>query len=1060
MTERGANVSVTSSGPSIDLNRLLKALNRTLENPDSVAPSPFRQDGNALTIDIASVMHALVQTEEFRALGEDGERSFLQNVHIPRGAGTTRLGSRVREGTDRAASREARKLRNALRDSLSETLSSGLDPAGLAVADVRSELEELGKRVGGYLDALDTNTRLRTVRFAKPGEAREPMARVISAIETSEVSREAKLEDILNSLRRRLVERSGAVEAREYDEEIKPYYRDCLNDPDSQVSRLFDFLENQALSRLRLCVRVEILCRIAAISRENGKGRASEFERYVRNICEMFATFVDSPDPEPLDAPLGEHFGASANFDLGEEFAKSGTWAALPVFAEWQAQMFESVERRDGEAGPEERLRRDVSYRFRINGDAPEAGVSAFANRLDALESQLCGESPDVPKRRLAQLVLLSACVPDDTDKSAPDKARELIARLAEGGTRAAEQEIARLRDHDPTVVRVADRLVRTLRGKRAIIGKSTDRICVGVAVLPDVIDEDRFVVRSQSPLKARGGASETADLLQYVTVCRTDKSEFPPQALCVVEYEVELSESHLDGLNATREHAIRRELPEAWTQIAWRPVTIRNGAVTASRERIGDWSARRRIDVLYAPRLLGKGRGKTMDRHSIRRLAAARVGFSVLSYLSLAVVLEKVSGVAAAAPHVSMLRFQQFDRWGHYGGDERDDRFGSRRDFEMNGDQGAYAASQATEFALACDWDVRMQGLVDVGPGGGTKNDAHRRRGVFSALLGGFPIFVSTRETPRVEKIGLLTVTTRLADSDPSNDYEDEQGQVFIGRSYVATAQGYGYRITRSRAILDLAADAGEVARRRAVIEEIRRLKEAEGVTHLLLVSHEFGDRRVGRTLARRKRKGELEFFNDYPLSRDMFPATRLKARDKTQDAFEIVRNRDHELKGDGRESDAIRDSHVPVYTIATLNVVGAQGEDAANRPQSGFSTYYLLRDQSRAGAERAAKVSYDLTSAESETRGDLLTMLRGVHYLESEARPEKLQGERRARPVLDAFPWIRPSTSAAAGDIMVESGSRSRMGSVEASLTAVLARVRAAISENAPETSPKSED
>ena len=68
-------------------------------------------------------------------------------------------------------------------------------------------------------------------------------------------------------------------------------------------------------------------------------------------------------------------------------------------------------------------------------------------------------------------------------------------------------------------------------------------------------------------------------------------------------------------------------------------------------------------------------------------------------------------------------------------------------------------------------------------------------------------------------------------------------------------------------------------------ILEEIARLKNA-GFQHVMLLSHHFGNRHIGRAAERHAPHGTLEFLDEavksfpemrlYPLRRDVFPATR----------------------------------------------------------------------------------------------------------------------------------------------------------------------------------------
>jgi len=225
-----------------------------------------------------------------------------------------------------------------------------------------------------------------------------------------------------------------------------------------------------------------------------------------------------------------------------------------------------------------------------------------------------------------------------------------------------------------------------------------------------------------------------------------------------------------------------------------------------------------------------------------------------------------------------------------------------------------------------------------------------------------------------------------------------------------------------------------------------------ADGYTHVMLLSHHFGNRHIGRAAERHAPHGTLEFIDEamkrfpdltlYTLRRDVFPATRLRRRESAESAFEVVNFKDHQEMYSSLSQDALR-SVMPVYTFATLAVVG----DEKDRPQSGFCTYFYDAEQRVANVEAAKTAEMNILGIgqAAETRKSLISVLRAIHFMES----EKPATRSILLPVLDPFGWANPTTTAASGEIAIMSRRGGR--SVLLSVPAVLAHVTKVLNKDA---------
>ena len=108
-----------------------------------------------------------------------------------------------------------------------------------------------------------------------------------------------------------------------------------------------------------------------------------------------------------------------------------------------------------------------------------------------------------------------------------------------------------------------------------------------------------------------------------------------------------------------------------------------------------------------------------------------------------------------------------------------------------------------------------------------------------------------------------------------------------------------------------------------------------------------------------------------------------------------------------------------------------GAESE----KPQSGFCTYFLLRDN-LAPVEVVERLGANLLLSTSPVRQSLIGVLRSIHYLEA----ERSIGPRFVQPVLDPYDWMAPTNTGKVGEVTVFESTRTSHGTVSLSLTALL--------------------
>lgn len=1043
---RGAAASVAPILSAIDLATLVSCLTEAIEpvqlsRPEHAWPFlSYEPAGRILRLNTSAVLRRLVRSKD--KLGQ-----FLRDLPHPRAGLHAYIGGRLVDGSDQALLSSITKLVGVLEKELigvcqerSLDLTSLLMPAEECLSDV-------SKRIGSSLDTCDAVTRLCHVRFRDPArkakDDSETIGRLMAAIE--EIEGGDRFERFARPLRR-LMEHQSLPQ----DEigNVIDYHRSQYQTPGSQLSRFLDFLDDNGLSRVRLAICFQIMAAVGDEATRRAKDGTSDFRllsEYVRRARELYLMANDPQQPS-IDVQLSHHFGAKADFSLGEVMAKVFFYHCLPVFCTNEAQIFEADRPSQESAIPA--VAREVSYRFKVNGKDPVTQQSAFLNRLEKIRESLQDEHsyPPVP---LAELIYLAVVIPGSPSTVDPlNEAKTVIERLRQGGRAAASALLDELRDRATQVDQIARALIKVLRLHGVAITSTLSRRSwqFYLCVLRGIINRERATTAVDNPLcRPDPGVHEHVPWLRNLVV--TEGTPMP-EAFFSVRVTVRLAERGLCLLDEPPvERRVQRRLQGRTVQVLWRPFLLDAGGSSSPRwtpldRSVKAWAFPARIDVEYDPRTLQpKSRQDSseqfvrLDDEQVPMFAAYRTAFTVLVYAALFVILRKVRSQETGIddPTVLMLRLQQQGR------DSED----------MSAAQSVYAAAQAIEHALGRDIRLHSQGFVDSAENESTRR--YRIRGTFAALLSAFPLHIQTSQLPQLGPIGVVTFATRPCDRDPEALDATHEGFVFLGRTYVARPTPHpvaGFDLDPDQHITEVDFGQDSFDKPKVVLERISRLYEL-GCRHIIYLAHRYGGRHIGRSALRHRHHENPIFLSQvatrfpdlvlYPLVRDVFPATRLRQRERDEDAFEVLRPAEHLDEYVRDDAADLRTGFVPFYTLATLSVVGQEEK----RPQSGFATYFLLHDAQLSAMEWVARAYANLADPNSAVRDEIIAVLRGLHYIEAEKEAIRVDGRAYVRPVLDPYAYMHPDTIAGAGELIIRPPSRRRAGQTLLSLPAVLARV-----------------
>nr|MDJ0678024.1 hypothetical protein [Calothrix sp. MO_167.B42] len=768
--------------------------------------------------------------------------------------------------------------------------------------------------------------------------------------------------------------------------------------------------------RVRQTITLRIMQAIAQYSETKNQPQYQLLAEYVYRVTILLTSVTETG----YNVDLTAHFGSDVEFDLLEYLNQATFYNCLPVWAEWKTQIFEKRNQEGSSYG----VVREVSYRFRINGNNPQKNKSAFLARLDDIEAELIPKDEQVSQkywsvcRRLAELIFLAIIIPRNSEEILPQEdlptfINKIIEDIKREGRQAIQQLIDDLRKCESLMGNIASALTEILRTKnQKIISQVQQKsakqfICVKRQIIewsrlegaePGVKD-----LLKSTPQTSR----ENVEWFKHIEICDTPEA---PGLLFSVEVNTDISEHNLLTKGDSYSIQAQRSFTQQLLQIIWVPRSFSlNKAektwqyeLSANAAIAGPWTLRAAVIIEYDTQLLNRRSKQKGGEDSKQYHAAIVAAFTVLVYCCLWRIIDKLKQGGNHDFTTLMLRLQEQ-------GKEAD---------ETSGDSYVYAAAQTLEAILAEDTNIRMQGIVLENLAKQTKNTQWIKRGIFDALLSAFPLKISTPSPPQVPKIGLISYATR-----PCNDTvdlnSDEKSYLFLSQSYIATAINNpfsGYELKSERKQSDIIDSPEQLRKQRLIQEEVFYLQK-QGCQHIILLSHSYGSRKFNRTADYNSALTPKEFLADifhtfpklniYTLVRDVFPGTRLQKRDRGEAAFEILQTTDNINFSHSLEKIGVRDV-IPVYTFATLFTIQEQ-----QRPQSGFCVYFLVSDK-RVDINWTERTRQHLINPEqnSPINPCLISVLRGLHFIEA---------ERRGKPVLDPFPWVSPNTVAGAGEVQV---------------------------------------
>ncbi|BAZ51034.1 hypothetical protein NIES4103_36570 [Nostoc sp. NIES-4103] len=1038
--DTGAQVDARSPKPCIELATLIELLTKAIP-PSSNQANLNRQDprgmqlfefvddkkNKRLRINTSAVLRRLFTQPKFRQVFNPAEGGgFIQNLSMPAYGTRSRIGGCLSDGNETKLPGAIDKLIAAIDQEIDTVLPSNISLLTLLLDDSDRQLKKLAGGVGTVFQNLTNTANVVPIKFqaanVKANKSDKAVAKVISARERVEAT--DYFDQMCSAVANHLENRRGCDE-----DEIATAIATLKAEKDredSQIQRFLNFIDDEALSRVRLTIIFRIMEAIA----DNVRSSNEPGYRLLTEYVDRVGNLVTSARKTGYTVDLTAHFGSAAEFDLSDELSKARFYSCLPVWPEWTTQIFEQKTR--NQAATSYGVEREVSYRFRVNGQNPELGKPAFEARLDQIEEDLLTEDQSIAKqpwllcRRLAELIFLAVVVPKDDEQSLTkdllnNSVVQLLETLKSDGKVAISQTLQELRKRTQAMSSIATALISVVRDKsKKVISQVQHRssqqfICVkrGIIQWPRLIGaepglRDLLIGPQQS-------SREQVEWFKHIEICDQPATQ---GLLFSVKVTVELSEYELTTKGPSNQLQAQRSLPERLLQICWVPRYFEKEnnkwvyKYSQNASKAAGWVLPAAIIVEYDVETVKRRSDTKKGSEENKQYHAATVtAFAVLVYCCLWRIIDRLKQGDNNSKSVDfttlMLRLQETGR-------ENDD---------MSGDAYIYATAQTLEAILAEDTPIRMQGII-------LKNllkqtAEHIKKASFNALLSAFPLFISTPHSHSAPNIGLISYASRPCDEEPFLN-QDGKGYLFLTQSYVAKANDsqpfLGYELKRERIKSDVLDSPKGLRTQRLVQEEIRYLEE-QGCQHIILLAHAYGDRRINRAADYNSRLIPKEFLeqvfetfpnlNIYTMVRDVFPATRLYNRAPNEAAFEILQAGDHTEFRSSVTADDFR-NFIPVYTFATLYAIQVD-----QRPQSGFCTYFLVSDGQVRNINWTERARQHLINPDGDSpiHPCLIAVLRGLHFIEAERGVQKGQ----LIPVLDPFGWISPTTVEAAGEVKV---------------------------------------
>lgn len=1049
----GANLDVRTTTPSIHLSPIVKVLTELISSNQNEYIK-YLSENNRLVINTKVIIDKFLYHNElknFEVIADLGE--------LPKKNTSATLGGNLFD-EQMVLSREVDKLYyqiNKLLENIPDTIFQNF-----AIPDVSRFLNQLSLSMVGSESLVPKNQNLLKIQpiafTAQDSPYSTPVnnvARVFYAKET--INAQGWLDTFKAGIESWMTQADYDDEAIDDILSSIDYQKD---NPNSQMANFINFLDDMALSRVRLQVVMDLMQALAKQS------NSPLLKAYIKNIRQCYELFA-SQKASTVTIDVSKVYGSRTSPDLMSYLNNIYAYGSLPVWAVPSIQLFENInENIHGFA-----IIRDVCYQFKVNGKAMQSGEdkTAFINKLDKLADKLFGEinESETYTYEILELIFLALVIPNE-EPSKNLSVEERIQHIQERITLSPQEFLKKLHksleDKSEIVDKIASALIDVIRNKskQAVqdLAKNNTKYILTISkeiVNTEAIEssdgEDNIEILEKSQY-----GRDTALWLSYIKVLRGDELAENP-SLVSYEVEMQINEKSISKYGQLDNYFYERILTNPVLPIRllpivaqdkdarefnYRPIGDENYIAIDARTPLPDTQTGG-VDILYWFTILNrkseqqeiadakKKGNKLLDRRQGDQFhTTCLVALNILMYVTLSAIVNRVKDLTDKPLAVNILRISCKNN-------PEDMETGSK--IRHTPDDIIYACSRALEKALCRDTLTRAQGLVVNSLTNDDKN--FKKKGIIKALLASHPLLVERQGS--LSKVAVIVYVTRPADVFP-NMATDKQGYIFVSRTFTADAQDSQKMLVRVDNMRTHLINKAEDFDQPPILNEIARLSEL-GYQDIVLISHHVHGRKIGRTASRHinhlskafleQANQKFENVNLYPLIREEFSAIRIKKRQE-ESAFEAVGIDNHQALF--KDYSLInRRELTPLYTFATLHVIGNNEKD--KRPQSGFSTYFFNYDSRIKTNKQKAEIiranALGLSNTDTGVRDTIVSILRSIHILEC----EKSIGKEVLLPVLDPYSWVKPKDIVKNGEVLIMSSKRK--GKTQLSLPAVLSHI-----------------
>lgn len=921
-----------------------------------------------------------------------------------------------------------------------------------------------------YKESIDGGYLTKRMAFFLPtagGDVNE-IARQITAIE--EISKENHIQGFLNGVKSKLYDRlpAGDDDGQEDVDLALEAWNEQAKLPTSVMSHFIRELSDIAPSRSRLHISIEILNSYCAMARRQPevKKNYSNILRYATRLLSYYNYFCIEGKNLSINFPTKE----DDVFDFFNSSLASGIYESLPIWFKWDDQIAETIYPSAGNSDNVLETLREISFLPRLNGWDSETKQSAYESMIERSKKKLQVSNGCLTHWDLTKLFLIwfltNPTSHSQQDKSLNHSGGDCDDFLSQADADAfadilnsfaceedaplevrkacLKQGVEKLCRELQSSTRVqavnnaARELLQLLRAKRGKVysganqnGNYLDngKVSVFVNINESILGRNLLKTRTKHPFSELHITREDMArfLLRSITVSTEDEI---PEALYAYRINYTISERFLGLVNSKGNNAeLRRIIRRSSKNFPYaKMLVIPSGACNSKTTTFVDkWSAGFPViniiydsDDLDMPRTEGKLPVRQYQEASITA-SVKRMCVILLSYLitrRLTVSLKEVND--ADRGQIQLLRITSY----------------GRDNAEGTGADAIYGGFKAIETNLSSKILIKAQGYNSDPYADSTSR--FRQRAATAALDSALSIALDIDSPLIFKKTGIIDYEIR-----PSDIRDDGRVLSYVTIVRVYTAENVVLKdrlgdrcivlLKRSESFIctDRADDIESRHNNSAVRMALDFLIRQSGIDTIILIGRQHGDRRIGRSASRNRKADPVEFLarmreiyphvTIIPLVRKQTHIIRLKGVFNSANdpyAYEIIGVRSHSSQPEILSKNKMGNSLCPLYSIATLRVIGHFNTIDEIKPKSRMTTYSWLQGENDSNYTENTHRAREVLIDDGPAQVSLAHILRALHYIETEKEPTKSKA-RNTRGETIFAPVLNPLNAKSSGEL-----------------------------------------